>query len=409
MLTADIISSIDLVLSWGPTRGNASLIHWKSGAGHLRLLTAGIVSLLLVGCEKPEAPANSETEPPPAVTVVAVTREAVAPTTSFTGRVEAVDSVDLRARVEGFLERRLFEEGADVAVGDVLFVLEKAPYEASVERVKATVARAEATLQLATIDRKRQQELVKRQVAAQAKLDEAIAKEGEARADLQRQQAELRQAELDLGYTEIRAPIAGRIGQAVFSVGDYVAPSSGALATIVSQDPIKVVFPVTQRELLEVRRKAGEGQRDPREIKVKVELADGSAYQHTGTIDFVDVAADPGTDTVAIRAELANPDRLLIDGQLVGVVVETAAAEPVLLIPQQSLQADQQGIFVLVVDAEDKVQVRRVTVERSLEGRTIISSGLAEGERVITEGIQKVRPGQVVAPATSSTAAAVAP
>ncbi len=378
-------------------------------ADGLRLMAAGLACLLVSGCEEPAAPVNSETEPPPAVTVVAVTREAVAPTTSFTGRVEAVDTVDLRARVEGFLELRLFEEGADVAVGDVLFVLEKAPYEASVEQVKATVARAEATLQLATIDRKRQQELVKRQVAAQAKLDEAVAKEGEARADLQRQKAELRQAELDLGYTEIRAPLAGRIGQALFSVGDYVAPSSGALATIVSQDPITVVFPVTQRELLEVRKQSGEAKRDPRTIPVKVELADGSEYQHAGTIDFVDVRADPGTDTVSIRAVLANPDRLLIDSQLVGVVVETAAAEPVLLIPQQSLQADQQGTFVLVVDAEDKVQVRRVTVGRSFEGRSIISSGLAEGERVITEGIQKVRPGQLVAPATSSAAAAVAP
>ena len=380
-----------------------------STSNDLRLIAACLACLLLAGCEKPQAPAKSEAAPPPAVTVVPVVREAVAPTTSFTGRVEAIDSVDLRARVQGFLERRLFEEGADVAVGDLLFVLEKAPYEARVEQVKATVARAEATLQLAAIERRRQQELLKRQVAAQAKVDEAIAKEGEARADLQRQQAELRQAELDLGYTEIRSPIAGRIGRAIFSVGDYVTPLSGALATIVSQDPIKVVFPVTQRELLEVRRKTGEGQRDARALPVTIKLADGSAYQHTGIIDFVDVKADPGTDTVAVRAELPNPDRLLIDGQLVGVVVETAAPEPVLLIPQQSLQADQQGIFVLVVDADDTVQVRRVTIGRSLEGRTIVSSGLTEGERVVTEGVQKVRPGQRVAPSTSTAAAAVAP
>jgi membrane fusion protein (multidrug efflux system) len=352
-----------------------------------------------------EAPASSQAAPPPAVTVVSVVRESIAPTTSFTGRVEAVDTVDLRARVAGFLEQRLFVEGADVAVGDLLFILEKAPYEAQVEQIKATVARAEATLQLATIDRKRQQELVKRQAAAQAKLDESVAKEGEARADLQRQKAELQQAELDLSYTEIRAPIAGRIGQAVFSVGDYVTPESGALATIVSQDPITVLFPVTQRELLEVRKKSGEAQRDPRAIPVRVELADGSQYQHAGTIDFVDVQADPGTDTVTIRAELKNPDRLLIDGQVVGVVVETAAPEPVLLVPQQALQADQQGVFVLVVDTEDKVQVRRIAIGRSLEGRTIVSSGLEEGERVITEGVQKVRPGQVVAPGTTAAAA----
>ena len=404
MSMADITSSIDAHRDW--IAGEVALINWKYTTGIGRFVLAGTTALLLLGCEKPKAPADLKAAEPPAVSVVAVAKESIAPTSAFSGRVEAVDTVDLRARVDGFLERRQFEEGADVAVGDLLFVLEKAPYEAKVEQVKAAIARAQATLNLAAVDLGRQRELAKKDVTSQARLDLAVAKQGEANADLQSQQAQLRQAQLDLSYTEIRAPIAGRIGKAAFSVGDFVTPSSGALATIVSQDPIKVVFPVTQRELLDVRKKLGENSRDPRKIQVAVELADGTRYPQTGTVDFVDVKADPGTDTVAVRAQFANPDRLLIDGQLVNVVVETAAPEPVLIIPQQSLQADQQGTFVLIVDSDNKVEVRRVTLGRGLEGRMIVSSGLSEGERVITEGIQKVRPGQVVAPSTSPQATA---
>ena len=234
----------------------------------------------------------------PAVTVVKVEPRDITPSTSFTGRIEAMDKVDLRARVDGFLEQRLFTEGQDVKAGDLLFVIEKAPYQAEIENVDAAIARAQATLDLAEIERRRQAELVKKQATAQARLDEATGRSGEAKADLRRQQAALTTAELNLGYTDIKAPIAGRIGRSNFSVGNFVGPQSGTLATIVSQDPMYVTFPVTQRQLLAVRKEGAAGGNDPKNMAVKVQLADGSLYGEVGRLNFVDVQVNQGTDTV---------------------------------------------------------------------------------------------------------------
>lgn len=349
--------------------------------------------------------AQPATAPTPAVTVVKVERRDITPSVTFTGRIEAVDKVDLRARVEGFLEKRLFKEGQEVEAGDLLFVIEKAPYQAEIESIQATIARAQASLDLAMIEQRRQQQLVQKQAVAQAVLDQVVAKAAEARADLQRQQANLTKAELDLSYTDIKAPISGRIGRSVFTVGDFVGPSSGTLATIVSQDPMYVTFPVTQRQLLEVRKASAEGQADPRSIAVKVRLADGTLYKEVGRIDFVDVQVSQGTDTVQVRASLANPDRLLVDGQLVTVAAETAQPKPALLIPQAAVQIDQAGRFVLRVGEGDKVEVQRITVGDEQDGSYIVTNGLEAGERVITEGLQKVRPGMVVRPAEAPAAA----
>jgi membrane fusion protein, multidrug efflux system len=337
-------------------------------------------------------PPSQAAPPPPAVTVVRVVAEEIRPTFRFTGRIEAVSRVDLRARVDGFLEKRLFTEGADVKEGDLLFAIEKGLYSAAVDEAKAGVERAEAALKLAEIELTRQTELVQRNVGAQARLDEAAAKQADARGSVLAQKATLERAELQLSYTDIRSPIAGRIGRANIAVGNFVGASSGALATIVSQDPIYVGFPVTQREMLAHRKARG----DEAAVVVSLQLADGSRYAHTGRLNFLDVTVNPGTDTVQVRASVPNPERVLVDGQLVAVVAEAGEAEKSLVVPAQSLQLDQAGAFVLLVDNDNKVEVRRVEIAGPRGTNIILRKGLEAGERVITEGIQRIRPGQVV-------------
>ena len=353
------------------------------------LLCLGLVAS---GCSesKPPAPAG----PPPAVTVVRATPQLVRASTSFTGRIQATDKVDLRARVEGFLEKRQFVEGADVKQGDLLLVIEKGLYQAALDEAKAGLAKAEADLKLAEVEFGRQKELFARNVGSQAKLDEVTAKQGEARANLLAQKAGVEKATLQLGYTDITAPIAGRIGRAAISVGNFVGPSSGSLATIVTQDPIYASFPVTQREMLEVRRQ-GELKAHA-EATIRLQLADGKPYASTGKINFLDVTVNQGTDTVQVRAVFPNPDRLLVDGQLATVVVESGDGENVLVVPQQALQLDQTGPFILVVDDGEKVAVRRIETGAVRGADIIVRKGLGGNERVITEGIQRVRPGQAV-------------
>ena len=359
------------------------------------------IAAALAGCGDGKQASQAQAPPPPAVTVVKAVVEDIRPTFRFTGRIEAIFKVDLRARVDGFLEKRLFTEGADVKEGDLLFVIEKGLYSAAVNEAKASVEKAEATLKLADIEFNRQSELVQRSVAAQARLDDTAAKQGEARGAMLAQKAALEKAELQLSYTDIRAPIAGRIGRANIAVGNFVGPSSGALATIVSQDPIYVGFPVTQREILAYRKERS----NPAEVVVYLQLADGSRYGHPGKINFLDVTVSQGTDTVLVRASFPNPDRTLVDGQLVAVVLEGGTAETALVVPGQSLQIDQAGAFVLVLDNDNKVQVRRVELGGPRGTNMILRKGLTGGERVVTEGIQRIRPGQVVNPTEAKSGA----
>lgn len=362
------------------------------------LLTLG---LAVSGCDSGPAP-QSAPLPAPAVTFVRAAAEDIRPQWSFTGRVQAKDKVELRARVDGFLEKRLFTEGADVKENDLLFVIEKGPYQAAVDQARAALEKAEAALKLADLEFERQAELVKRGAGTQARLDDATAKQGEARGEMLAQKAALASAELQLGYTDIRAPIAGRIGRAAISVGNFVGPASNVLATIVSQDPIYVNFPVTQREMLAVRKEDPDA--GARSV-IHLRLADGSRYPLPGKLDFLDVTVNPGTDTVQVRAVFPNPERLLVDGQLVSVIGEGSRGETALLVPQQALQFDQAGTYVLVVDKDGKAQMRRIETAGTRGIRSVVRKGLEAGEAVIVEGIQRVRPGQAVQASEARTGA----
>lgn len=338
---------------------------------------------------------------PPSVTVTAVVEKDIRPSISFTGRVEAIDKVELRARVDGFLEKKLFVEGQDVTAGELLFVMEKGQYEAAVAQAQGNLEAARALLSLADIEVKRQTDLVAKSAAPQSQLDLARAKQQQATGQLDQLNAALTQAKLNLGYTDIRTPIAGRVGRSQYSVGNFIGPSSNALATVVSQDPIYVTFSVSQREILAVREKLGNTGKLGDKVNaavVLVELADGTRYPEPGKIDFVDVTVNQGTDSVPIRATFPNAQRILIDGQLVNVIVQDSTSEAALVVPQSAIQIDQAGPFALVVTKENKIEVRYIEPGRMEGADATVTKGLAAGELVVTEGIQKVRPGQVVAP-----------
>jgi membrane fusion protein (multidrug efflux system) len=352
------------------------------------------LSSLAATAEAAEPPKNAA--PPPSVAVITTQLVDVTPTFGFNGRVVAEDKVEVRARVTGFLQKRNFEEGADVKAGELLFVIEKDQYQAIVEQRQAELASAEANRVNTQVALQRGQELVKNKNIPQAEVDQRRANDEMAAAKILEAQAALKQAEINLSYTDIYAPIDGRIGRASVSVGNLVSPDSGVLATIVSQNPIYVTFPVSQRQLLEYRREQSGGGHPP---VVRVGLPDGTLYPEPGSLNFLDVQVDRGTDTVTVRAALPNPDRVLVDGQFVSVQVEAGKPERRIAIPQAALQVDQAGPYVLVVDGDDKVESRRVKLGATEGTQAVIQDGLKEGERVIVEGIQKVRPGMVVAAA----------
>jgi membrane fusion protein, multidrug efflux system len=340
--------------------------------------------------------AAAQSAPPPAVSVTPVVSRQVTETVDYIGRITAIEKVDIVARVPGFIQERNFTEGQEVKTGDLLFRIEQDIYKAAVDQARATLAKARATEVNAKLQLERGKELVRNQNIPQATVDQRAADEAGAQAGVMEAQAALEQAEINLGYTEIRSPIDGRIGLAIFTKGNLVQPSSGRLATIVSQDPVYVIFPVSQRNLLDYYRRRPDDADKSAPVTVRIKLPNGTVYPHPGVANFLDVQVDPTTDTVAVRATVPNPEHLLIPGGVVSVSVERGAPKSALTVPQSAVLLDQTGRYVLVVDADKKVEQRRITTGAEQGRNIVVTEGLKEGEQVIVEGIQKVRPGQVV-------------
>lgn len=341
-------------------------------------------------------------QPLPAVTVAPAELGDLRARLAFSGRLVASQKVEIRARVSGFVEEIAFEEGSRVAEGDLLYRIERDPYTAALGQVDGQIAAAEAERRLAEIERDRKRQLVERQTVAQSELDVAEASLGRADGEIARLRAQRARAELDVDYTAIHAPFDGVMSLTAFDRGAFVGPESGALATLTRLDPMTVEFPIATALVLEYRRRAVEGRVGG--ATVRLVLPDGTTYDEGGTIDFIDASVAAGTDTVTLRAVFENPDGLLIDGALVTVELESDQPVDVLSVPSRAVSRDQVGAFVLVIDDASTVEMRRVEVARTTDGRSVIESGLEAGENVIVEGLNKVRPGiQVDAAVTGET------
>lgn len=351
--------------------------------------------VLLAGCDDKKQAAAAQPAAP-AVLVAAAERQAVSQSAQFVGRVEALEKVEIRARVTGFLGDRYFQEGQMVKPGDKLFSIDRAQYEADVAIKAARVQSAQASLNFATFQVDRARELVKTNATPQATVDQRVAEQAVQAATLAGAQADLRQALITLGYTEITSPIEGRVGRAAITKGNVVGPDAGLLTVVVRQDPIRVTFPVSERQLLEIRREYQGNAQVP--VRVKIRLPDGSTYGPVGRVNYIDVQTDKSTDTALVQAEIANPDGLLSDGQFLGVTVEDETPQQAVVIPQSAVQIDQAGTFVLAVGADNKVEQKRVKLIPGTAGQSVVESGIDPGTLVIVEGAQRARPGSVVAP-----------
>ena len=350
---------------------------------------------------------------PPAVGVVAAAKRPITETSEFLGRVEAVNRVNVVARVTAFLEKRLFNEGSEVKQGDELYLLERGPFEADLAAKKAQVAQLQATLENAKLTTQRAHTLLGGPAGQQSTYDAALANQRSLEAQVQAAQAQVQASQINLDYTDIRSPIDGRIGRTAVTEGNVVSPASGVLTTIVSQDPMYVVFPVSVRQGLELReRYTPKGGLTA--VVLKLRLPDGRVYDQTGKVDFLDNTIAQSTDTFTVRGVIPNvtlqnlsdagggPVRELTDGEFVTVMVEGVQPVEVLAIPRAAVLSDQQGDYVYVVAADNKAEQRRIQLGQSTPTMASVLGGLSPGDKVIVEGLQRVRPGQPVSPGPAS-------
>jgi len=379
-----------------------------------------LVLLLLILIALPAA-AGAQPAPggPPAVGVVRAERQQITQTDEFIGRIQSIGRVALVARVSAYLEKRLFVEGSEVKKGDLLYLLEQPPFQAQVDADKANVAQLDAQHTFAAQQLERAQYLLKTPAGQQQNVDQTLANERSLAAQVAAAKAQLETAEINLGYTEIRAPIDGKISATDVTEGNVVSPTSGTLANLVSQDPMYVLYPVSVRAGLDLRNRY-DAKGGFNAVVLKIRLPDGRIYEQNGKLDYVSPTVATNTDTIMVRGVIPNPwlpgappnapaPRELFDGEFVTVMIEGVEPITVLAIPRAAVLSDQQGDYVYVVDAQNKAQIRRIQLGQSTPSTAVVSNGLKEGELVISEGLQRARPDQVVSPGPATPPPPIAP
>src|SRR4030081_2115715 len=372
------------------------------------LLTAGAIAIGTTAATLAQPVASG----PPAVGVVEAIKRPITETSEFLGRIEAVNRLNVVARVTAFLEKRLFNEGAEIKAGEELYRLERGPFEADLATKQAQVAQLQATLENAKLTTERARTLLGGPAGMQSTYDAAIANQRSLEAQVVAAQAQVKFSQINLDYTEIRSPIDGMIGRTAVTDGNVVSPSSGVLTTIVSQDPMYVTFPVPVRQALELReRYVTKGGFNA--VVIKVRLPNGRIYGQAGKLNFANNTIAQNTDTLTVRGFIPNPTlhdpsttggpvRELTDGEFVTVMLEGVQRVEVLAIPRAAVLSDQQGDYVFMVGADNKAEQRRIQRGQSTATIAAVINGLAVGDKVIVEGLQRVRPGQPVAPGPAS-------
>ncbi len=368
-----------------------------------RIVAAGVLTGLLIlgGC----GPSSNTGKPPgggtPEVAVVTIQPTQVAITTELTGRTSAYLVAEVRPQVGGIIQKRLFTEGADVKAGQKLYRIDAAPYQAVLDNARAALGRSKANLSTISLKAERMRELAADKAVSQQEYDDAAAALKQTEADIQFWKATVETARINLGYTTVKAPISGRIGKSGVTEGALVtAQQPLPLATIQQLNPMYVDVPQSSAEVLRLRNRIEDGRlsRNGRlRDKVRLTLEDGAKYPLEGALQFRDVTVDPTTGSVILRIVFPNPKGVLLPGMFVRAVVEEGVNPRALLIPQQAVMRDPKGNpLTLIVDSQGKVTQRPLTLDRALGDQWLVSSGLAAGEQVIVEGVQKVRPGATV-------------
>jgi membrane fusion protein (multidrug efflux system) len=359
------------------------------------VLMALLGGFLLAGCDRQQQ--STPPSPVPEVTMVTVETQKLTLFTELPGRTAPFRIAEIRPQVSGLIQKRLFTEGSDVKAGQVLYQIDPAPFQAAFDNAKAALGRAEANLPSIRSRVERYRDVLADKAVSQQDYDDAAAALTQVEADIQYWKATVETARINLGYTKVTAPISGRIGKSNVTEGAIVtAYQPMVLATIQQLDPIYADVPQSTTELLRLN-DSGLNHKGTDQNKVKLVLEDGTPYPLEGTLQFSDVTVDPTTGSVILRIVFPNPHGVLLPGMFVRAVVKEGINEQAILIPQQGVSRDQKGNpLALIVGAEEKVEVRMLTLDRAIGDKWLIVSGLAPGDRVIVEGLQLLRPGTVV-------------